>query len=318
MPFTLINPTTINGGTAGSGTVTSVTAGVNLTDSGTPTDPIIDLDPVILMIDQQASPPAASAAQRLNLYARDYAERCMPEFRGELGAATTLQPALFSKSVEIWRPSTTTTAAIQDGQVWTVSATQAHPSPASTNILTSQNRATFTTTTGAGNIAGVRGGRNNRWRGNAAGLGGFFAHWRFAVGIFQSACQIQITLNPSAALAGEPSAVNNMIGIVKDQADTNYFIASRDATTTTRVDTGVAVAINNTYDVFLYAAPNASEVIVRMVNVGTGTVAVDDVTVTATLPVSTTFLSQHAHIRTNDGATAVELDLMKMYCESDI
>jgi len=269
------------------------------------------------LLDQGNTAPTAPALGDARLYGRSYAERTMPEYLSELGSETTLQSALWQKNVVMWMPGTGTTAAISFGTSWTIDTTQAHPAPASTNFLTQFNRATFATAATAGDAAGIRSSRNIFWRGNTAGSGGFFFFARVGVEAFVSSMQIQVGLFPQAAIAGEPSAVNNSAILCKDSTDTNWQLAFRDGTTTTKVDLGLAVAANDVLDVWLYAAPNSSEIIARVIRRNNASVLADDTTHTANLPTNTTFLAPGAQVRTTV-TTVATLAVMKIYCESDL
>lgn len=265
------------------------------------------------------SPPAAPASG-LTIYTRPRAGRRFLEVMGPSGLDTSLQPALFGNNTVVWLPGTGTTAAISWGKSWTVGATQAHPGLATTNLLTSMSRATFTTSTTSGNAAGVRMSAAQFWRGNAAGLGGFFFFARIGVVTFQSAMQIWCGLSATTGLlAGEPSAQANTVCIGKDTADANWQLIFRDATTATKVDLGLAVAANQVLDVMFFCPPNSSQITARVVNItspASPVVLADNTVHTANLPVSTAFLLAHAECRTN-AASAVAIALNRIYVESD-
>lgn len=269
------------------------------------------------LVDQGNTTPGSPALGRARVYGRNYAERCLPEFVSELGRETTLQPNLWQKNVTMLFPGSGATAGVSYGTAWTIDTTQATPTPTSTSLLTSLNRFTYATAATLNDSAGCRSGRNTYWRGNASGLGGFFFFARVAVEAFQSGMQIQVGLFPTAAIAGEPSAVAHSIILCKDSTDTNWQLAFRDATTATKVDLGVAVAASDVLDVYFYAAPNSSEVIARVVRVNDGLVLADDTTHTANLPSATQFLCVGAQVRTTAAAIAT-IAVAKLYCESDL
>ena len=271
------------------------------------------------------SNPAAPAAGFLRMFARAQARRMLPAFVGPSGIDSNLQPALFRNSVYMWLPGTGTTASINWGTSWTArnagtGAAQAHPTKASTNALTSINRATFSTGTTATGSSGIQSGATVCWRGNAAGLGGFFYFSRFAVETFRADIQVLVGLSAlNAALAGEPSAQANTLAIVKDAADTAWNFVSRNASTATKIPFTVplTVAAGTILDFMMFAPPNSSSVFVRVVNTITDEVYMDDVEVTLTLPVNTTFLFAHAQIRSTTGTTAALLALNRIYVETD-
>jgi hypothetical protein len=86
----------------------------------------------------------------------------------------------------------------------------------------------------------------------------------------------------------------------------------------TKTATGKAVTAGEILDFIMFAPPNSTSVTVRLVNAVTGTVHVDDVTITANLPVNTTFLYAHAQCRSTAGTTAKLLALNRIYVETDL
>jgi len=261
--------------------------------------------------------PTAPTANRLKMYARNRSGRMFPEMIGPSGLDTSLQPALFGNSVTMWLPGTGTTAAINFSTSWTVAVTQSHPALATGSLMNQMKRAVYTTTATAGNASGVRSAATICWTGNAAGQGGFFFFARFGVVTLQASMQIWCGLSASnALLAGEPSAQNNTVALVKDQADTNWFIAYRDGATTNRVATGIAVAANDIFDVMFFCPPNGTSITSRIVRINDGTVLSDNVANSTNIPVNTAFLYPHVECRTN-AASAVAIALNRIYIESD-
>lgn len=269
--------------------------------------------------------PAAPTAGSLRQFARAQAGRMLPAFIGPAGVDTNLQPALFRNSIFMWSPSTGTTISTNFGTSWIArnsgtGTTQAHPTRASTNALTSLSRATYSTGTTAAGTSGIQSTQPVCWRGNAAGLGGFFYFSRFAVEVFRSDLQLFVGLSArNGNLAGDPSAQNHSIGICKDAADTDWHILSRATIATkTPFPAPLAVAAGTIFDLIMFAPPNGSSVTIRLVNAVTGEVYLDDVVVTATLPTNTVFLYAHASIRSTTGTTAALLALNRIYTETDL
>lgn len=268
-----------------------------------------------LNLQDQSVPSAPSSG--LTIYTRSRAGRRFVEMMGPSGLDTSLQPALFGNNVVMWLPGTGTTAAISFGKSWTVGATQAHPTLATTNILTAMSRATYTTSTTSGNASGVRMSAAQFWRGNAAGLGGFFFFARFGVVTFQSSMQIWCGLSAATGLiAGDPSAQNHTVCMGKDTADTNWHLIFRDGAAATKVDLGLAVAANQVFDVMFFAPPNGSNITARVVRLDSASVLADNTVHTSNLPGNTQFLLAHAECRTN-AASAVAIALNRIYIESD-
>lgn len=280
-------------------------------------------------IDQYLDFPAVTsipAAPTVGLrhFARSRGGRMLPHVIGPAGIDVALQPALFGNTTYMWLPGTGTTVAINWGTSWTArnagtGAAQAHPTKASTNAMTSLSRATFGTGTTATGSSGIQSAATVAWRGNAANLGGFFYFARFAVETHEAAMRYMIGLSAlNAALAGEPSVQANTIALVKDAADTNWFLATRDGTTTTKTATGLAVTAGVVLDLMIFCKPNDTKVTVRLVNAVDGTVHLNNVDITANLPVNTTFLYAHAQAMSTVGTTAKLLALNRIYVECDL
>jgi hypothetical protein len=270
-----------------------------------------------------ATPPAP-AAGTLRTFARARAGRALPHFVGPSGLDSALQPALFGNTSYMWLAGTGTTASINWGTNWQArnagtGAAQAHPTKASTNALTSMNRATFSTGTTATGSSGIQSGATVAWRGNAAGLGGFFFFARFGVEVYEPAMRYLVGLSAlNAALNGEPSAQNNTIAVGKDSTDTNWQLIFRSGSATTKVDTGAPVTAGQVLDLTLGAHPNGSSVTCRLTDAVTGTVIVDNTVHTANLPGNTVFMFAHAQAQSTVGVTGKLLALNRIYVETDI
>ena len=248
----------------------------------------------------------------------------LPAVIGPSGLDTNLQPALFRNTTIFWLPGTGTTLAINFGVSFAArnngtSAAQAHPARASTNAMTSLNRATFGTGTTATGASGIQSASTVAWRGNAANLGGFFFAARFGIETLASDMRAFVGLSANnATMAADASTWNNTVGICKDSADSTWQLLTRDGTNFNKVNTSCTVTAGQVLDFMMFCPPNASDVRFRLVDAVTGTVFVDDVSVTLRLPVNTTFLFMQAHNQSVSGTTPKLLALNRMYLESDL
>jgi hypothetical protein len=259
----------------------------------------------------------------LNVFNRNRAGRNLLTIVGPSGVDTSLQPAMFGNSIYMWLPGATTTVSIAFGSTFTArnsgtGAAQAHPTKASTNDLTSMNRATFSSGTTATGASGVQSTNTVAWRGNAAGRGGFFFFARFGVETHAADTRSFIGLSANnATMAADPSTWNNTIGLCKDAADTNWQLLTR-GTVAAKTNTGLAVAAGTILDLTLFCKPNDTKITARLVNTMTGVVYLDNVEVTANLPANTTFLFMQAHHQSTTTSTATLLALNRLYCECDL
>ncbi len=175
------------------------------------------------------------------------------------------------------------------------------------------------TGTVAGNTSGVRDASAMYFRGNSAGRGGWFQHFRFAIEVTASDIQVQLGMAAStAALAGDPSAFVNCAMIGKDTADTNWqFMVNDGSGTATKVNTGVAVNATDVLDYFCFAPPNGSSISFELRNAMTGA-SLATHTATTDLPVNTTLLTARASIRAPSSTTARQLAIGRHYAETDL
>ena len=244
---------------------------------------------------------------------------------GQPASWAALRPALFGKSIYMWMPGTGTTLGINFGTSFTArnsgtSAGQAHPTKSGTNAMTSLSRATFGTGTTATGASGVQSSASVAWRGNAAGLGGFFFFARFGIETLASDMRAFVGLSANnAAMAADPSSWSSTLGVGKDSADANWQIIHKNVTDVGKINTGKAVIAGEVLDMTLFAAPNGGDITVRLVNAVTSEVYVDNLLLTTTnLPATTAFMYMQAHCGSVSGTTAKLLALNRMYCETDL
>lgn len=273
--------------------------------------------------------PATPGAQILRHFVRHRAGRMLPAVVGPSGISTALQAALYGNTISMWTPSTGTTVSGNFGTSWTVrnagtGAAQSHPNPIFGVVdILALGRASFGTGTTATGSSGIQSARILSALTTTAGQGGFFFQSRFIIESWSPAIRLLIGMSAlNAALNAEPSSLANTIALVADQADSNFFITSRNASAGTKTNTSVATidAANNVFDFFMFAAPGqATTVNCMLANATTGTVLYEGA-ITATLPATNTGLFAHAQIQSTSasGTTAKNLGLNKLYIETDL
>ncbi len=259
----------------------------------------------------------AGVAGKLGIQARTTAGATRLEFKAPNGLAFSVQPSLaFNRQIR-WEPGSGT-AMTFGGLTGTISATASHPTPAVTTLAESIYRTRFACSTTAGNSAGVRDNVNTIWGGNAAGRGGFYHVVTFMSGsISLSGGQQAVVLtSQTATLNGEPSALPDVIGIIKDTADTNWQFARRTASgTVQKVALGVAPANNQVFEMTMYRAPNSGTLFVRIIqwNYDDTFTVLLDTSYTTDIPAGATLLGFMCHTRNGVTAAANNIDLMKRY-----
>lgn len=266
-------------------------------------------------------PPTAPTAG-VKLFSRTRAGRSFSAFIGPSGVDNILQPQLWGNRVMMWYPGSGTTLG-SFGLAPTTAATLSHPAPSTASLAESMYRTRFATSTTAGNASGARDAVNTFWRGNAAGAGGFFLHFRFCSGSISLAGGQKFVglTSQTGALAGEPSALPDVFGFGKDIADTNWQFMRRTGTgTVQKVNLGVAMANNQAFDVTIFAAPNDNGINVRVVqytSIGGASTVLLDTKYTTDIPANTTLLGRAFQVRNGATAAADNLELVRAYAESD-
>lgn len=271
----------------------------------------------------QSAAVATPSAGRGRIYMRQRAGRVTLETIGPSGIDNAVQPALFNNSVILYTPNTTTSISAQ-GLSATTAATLSHPALATTSLAASIYRTRCQTSTTAGNAAGIRHSVATRGRGNATFVGGFYHHVRFCSGALALAGgQAFAGLSSSvAALAGEPSALADAFGLCKDTADTQWQFVRRTGTGAAQkvaLTTPLTYAANQVIDVILFCAPSGAGIgaVVRSFNnVGVATTHLDT-TYTDNIPAADTLLAGRIDIRNGASAAAADIEMVRMYTDSD-
>lgn len=282
------------------------------------------------------SNPSAPAADTLRVFGRKISGRMLPKWIGPAGVDTPFQAALFGNRILTFAPSTGTvgTGANSLSPPWTSNGTVTHPTPSSTSpAISNQMKRTMyaniitTTNQQLGprfNVASEQ----QFWIGNAAGLGGFFFQARFIVELWAaSTCRIFAGLASTAAtgVVISNTVLNNTCGLWHDTTDPNsgansMNFVTRNATTTTKASIALsnAIAAGNSYDFYMFCAPNGTTIYYRLDDI------VNNVTyegsTSTTLPVNTAFMQpqvQMSNGTANVTATTVAIGVAGIYVESD-
>ncbi len=280
---------------------------------------------------QVASPtnPAADSInfvpQRLN----GSGGRVWPRWRDESAITTTMATHPGRNSIASGQAIGNATTAIAPVGIAALTAvgTATARNVASTSRLTRAKRLGYVSSAVAGNVGGLHNvaGNTQFTVGGAAG-GGFLAVFRFAVSdasLVAGAHAIIGFRNATAAptAATNPNTLTNIIALAQTNGSTNWQIVFGGSAAQTAVDTGMAVNITDLLEFTLYARPDVNNKVTwRLENISTGTVASGELTGTAgtALPANTTFLGPLMWRSNNATASAVGIDIVSFYIESDI
>lgn len=262
------------------------------------------------------------------LYSKIVGGKHLPKMIGPSGIDTVLQAGLSGNSVFFVAPASGTTAPTTWGGTLTTAATMSvQQTIASANPWQATWRKRFQSAGTAGSSSGMRTAYVQYFRGNAAGFGGFFFRAQLGQNLNVNGSQCFVGLCASTAVlgtaAGAAGALLNSIGMGYDTTDSNtgnWQIFRNDGSgTATKVDLGVNAARNTThgFDLIIYCSPGAAtEIFVRVVNLHTNTVVLDT-SYTTDLPAVNTGMAFKAEINNGAVASAVNLEIAKVYIETD-
>jgi hypothetical protein len=268
--------------------------------------------------------PSTPSAGDLIFYAKNVAGRLLPKIKGPSGLDTRLQPALDGNGMGWIMPHTTTTFTNQGTPTFTAVGTVSHPTIAAGSLRASTRRAIVTSAATANSASELRVAAVQCWRGDAAGLGGFFCSMRFGCSSAVAGQRMIVGLTSSTsaiATTQSPSGLTQCVFVGNDAGDSNLQVMHNDgAGSCTKIDLGanfpVPSSVNNAmYEAVFFAAPNAATIGYRVTRLDTGDVTSG--TLSTDLPTSTTFLAPHLYVNNNGVASAVILDFYRYYLETD-
>lgn len=308
--------------------------------AGSKTVVIVNAAGASINLNALASNPATPSADTVVLYGFNVGGRILPKIIGPSGIDTCLQTALFQNRILMYVPSTGTTGTGSGtglGPVWTAGAstpTISHPTPSSTSpaISNQMRRTKFANPVTTPNMGlGVKAAAAdtlNYWIGNSTGLGGFFYAARFIIESYPASTVrifAGLTASSSTFVTASDTVLNNTCGLWHDTSDpssgaNSFNFVTRNAATTTKQSIALsnAIAAGNSYDFYMFCAPNAGTIYWRLDDI------VNNVTYTGststTLPVNTAFMGPQCSMSNgtaNVTAASTALGVAGVYTESD-
>jgi hypothetical protein len=272
----------------------------------------------------QSTMPAAPAPGSVLLYGRTRATRNFLDIQNSNGRDYPVQPFLGSNKVVQWLPETTTTIRTV-GMPLTSVGTVSTPTLASTSLAASMKRWRMTSAGTANAASENRSSTTQIWRGNAAGLGGFTFVTRINLTTLPALARGffgLLSVTTAVAINQVPSTLTDCLGFAWDSSQTNFYFQHGDAVagTATRVNLGVNFPTTNTtavYTMYIYSAPNGSEIGYRCVRDDTGDIVEGSTGVSTDIPASTVFFSPHLYMNNGGTNSACSFDCAGVYIESD-
>lgn len=267
--------------------------------------------------------PSTPGANTLLLYDYPLGGRQLLRTLGPSGLDTALQPAFFGNGILMLSPNTTTSmnafGTVNSSNVGTMST----PALTSASLRTSSRRSSVVSAATANSASEVRIAYASVWRGSSAGLGGFFFRCRFATGSAVGTQRLMVGLTSSTAATAttqDPEALTNCVFIGNGTGDTNLQIMANDASgTCQKVDLGAnfpSFTADQVIDVTFFCAANSSTIGYSVTKLNDGSIASGTLS-GSELPVNSTFLAPHIYMNNGGTASAVTIDVMKLYIETD-
>ncbi len=214
-------------------------------------------------------------------------------------------------------PGTSSTPGVFGTALATAVGTVSHPAPTSSTLALSTRRIQILTPPAASQTAALFENQKHYWRGNAAGLGGFYISIR-AFLMLHSSDLLHfgfMGLRGSTSSPGnvEPGDLQDILALGVDPGDTNYAVFHRGTGSGSKVNTGMGVGNFVQFELFAY--PNASEVYFRVTRLDNG--ETKSGVLTSNLPDAATFLAFQIHGNTgDDDTTSAIVNLVRFYGES--
>jgi hypothetical protein len=270
------------------------------------------------------------ATDTLKVFARKVAGRMTLKYIGPSGVDQFIQDKISTNRNAFYLPNGGSTVGLNLGINWTTGGTVSHPTPSTTApaIYSQQKRTRWanivTTTNQTLGIHTVT-AEKSFWRGNAAGLGGFNFHARFAIGLWPAATVrlfVGLSDQNTSPVASDTLA-GNCCGLWHDTTEAASVLnfVTRNGTTATKAAITLAanLAAGQCFDFYMWAAPNGSAIFYRLDEINTGTTLVDTST-TTTIPTATAFMGptlQMSNGTANTTVTTTAMELMAHSCQSD-
>jgi hypothetical protein len=266
--------------------------------------------------------PATPAADTLLLYASDFGGRTMVKVKSSSGVQYSLQPSLFENNVAIIAPNTTTSVTTLGTNV-TNTGTLSHP--AATEAVGYMTN--FASGAVIGNTAGTGTGNTNFFRGSTSGANGFFFFARlqfpdalanYANTTTGSRIFVGLTNQTMATSVGSDDPAGHRAGFslvpARDTPSFNWKFSTKDNTTQSVADLGVAFAVSKVYDFYIYVAPQGGTIYYRLDNL-TDNVTTNGST-SSNLPGGSTALRAGFQIATLN-AVAKNVRMQRVYVGTD-
>lgn len=269
----------------------------------------------------ETADPTAVATKAI-IYSKNIGGRTLPKWMPPSGVDTPFQSGIFFNQVSLISAGGATTVGVLGCTVTNV-GTISNPTIASTNVKTQTRRFTNTSAATAAALASTRIANLECWRGNAAGMGGFFVVCRFGLTTLQAGLRAFFGLSSTATTAPtnvDPTTTTTdaKIGMAINTNSGNWnLIHNTAAAAPTVISLGSNFPVNTTdiLEMVLFAKPNDTAITYRIKNLQTGNEVSG--TLSTNLPANTAFLGRLMWATNNATAAAVAWDCSRFGLETD-
>ena len=270
--------------------------------------------------------PAAAPAGKTRVFGAAVAGRGMLAAIGPTGGRQVAQPFLGQRATWQYSPNVNGTPMVNVNCRADAQGTPTTRTPTAASYFTATKRVGYVSAATAASIAGLRNGGGFMQRGNAAGAGGFFVVFRFAISDAVLVATANMFVGVSATTTGlgdvRPETLTNIVGVGCSSGDTNLQLYAADGTARARTSLGASFPVNatltNVYELALFCPPNGADIRYEVVRLNTGDRVTGTISSATNLPSATTMLT-HQFQRSNGGtAAAVGIDVLGLYGEADL
>lgn len=256
-------------------------------------------------------------------YSKSVGGRNMFAQIGKSGVDYSFQPFLGRNRALIYQANgNATTSTVWGALAPTATGTATARTVATTNLFAWMKRIGYVTAITNNSVAGLRSAVLQNGLSNVANAGGFHFVTRFGIsdavlvaGARLFVGMVGVTTNLGNA---DPSSNTNIIGVGLDAADTTLQIMYNGTGTATKINLGASFPESTNTDMYelsLYAAPNSTTVYYGVTNLSTGATASG--TITSNLPAVNTLLTYQLWRHNATTGSAVGLDIVSIYLETD-
>lgn len=266
----------------------------------------------------------ATPVSGLKVYSRNITGRNMFGQLGKTGIDYSFQPLIARNKITLWQSNGNATSSTVIGSAFSNQGTTTTRSVANTSKFNWFRRLGLVSANGVGSTAGIRTSSLQYGRGNQADMGGFHFITRFGISdaslVANARTFAGLTSSTGVLINANPSTFLNIIGFGHDAGDANFSFMCNDGTgAATKIDLGADFAAQSTntnmFEFSLFAAPTGTTVYYQARNLITNV----DVygSVNTNLPANTQLLAMQLWRTNNATATAVALDVVSIYMETD-